>query len=1240
MTANMPLLITETVKLVADNPTGGDLFGYAVDLDGDTLIVGAPQDDDGGVDAGAVYIYERHLGGVNHWGLVAKLMAGDSSSGQRFGSYVDVEADTLVVGANENGLEGSPIPTAGPGSVYIFYRNQGGTGNWGEVRKLTADDGANGDNFGVTVAINGDTVIVGAQLDNHSGLTNAGAAYVFERDWGGADNWGQVAKLVAADAGGIDRFGIDVRVEGDIVAVGSVWDTHSSVSYAGSIYLYERNEGGMNNWGQIKKITASDPGNTDNFGHSIVFQDNVLITGAHRNNDVATNSGSVYVFARDEGGANNWGQVTKFLASDAMSNGVFGRAVNLADNILVIGARFTDSTVSDSGAAYFYIGNTNDPQDWQEVGKLVASDASTGDEFGFEVAVGGGTAVVGAPLHDAGGNDAGAVYIYDSVMSMELAKAVVPEVAEPGDVITYSVQLNNHGYLTASGVILTDLIPTGITNVSYVNSGVMITPTGNVSFTWQVADIPPGGGGIITITGRVDSSLNSEGVITNTAVLTASNPTFGPLTAEAVLEVNIPPTLDIIRFYEINEGQSITLTGIITDPGLLDSFVLQVDWGDGLTETINYPPGTSNFQQPHPYADDDPSVTPVDEYPINLILFDSDGSFSQQTAYATVHNVTPTVAIGPDMSVLLGQPITFTGTFTDPGLPDTFTLVWHLGDGTIISDTLTPVHLYAQSGTYTVTLAVTDDDNGTGQDQMLVTVRLPQSDVSINKDAIPSQVMPGDALTYTIAFHNQGPDAAVDVYITDTLPLTFTNLSYSSSGAVLTEVGSTPYSWHIEELAVGQGGFITITGQLAAGVGQEYLLWNTAVITSTNRDITPTNNSATVAVDINLAPTLAVATPYIVFEGENFALTGDLADAGDVTDLQVMWGDGTTATAVYPPGSFPFTLTHTYADDNPSGTATDGYTVTLHLTDSDGASTETTALVTVHNVPPDVQAGASHSQSQVNSPITFNGQFSDPGIEDTFAILWDFGDGVMVADTLTPTHRYLQPGTYTATLTITDDDGGVGQANLTLQIEPNAIFLPLVAYDACHSSSTLADVLLVIDTSASMSLPTQAGGQTKLEAAQTAAAAFLNILPFPANQAGIVSFNTLAVLDATLTGDQQELLDALAVLAAEGTTRIDLALALSRGELSGPRHIASHEAIILLLTDGVPNGTEVSTILAEANAAKAAGITIYTIGLGADVDGDLLQQVASSPAQFYLAPTTADLDTIYQQIANIIRCDN
>jgi uncharacterized repeat protein (TIGR01451 family) len=297
--------------------------------------------------------------------------------------------------------------------------------------------------------------------------------------------------------------------------------------------------------------------------------------------------------------------------------------------------------------------------------------------------------------------------------------------AEPGVNITYTVQFSNVSGFVITGTILTDIIPISITNISYVNSGIAITSTGNISYAWQIADIPPGAGGTITVTGILSPDLSSEGLITNTAVFSATSPDLVPISNTAVLEVNIPPELEVESFYDINEGESITLTGTITAPGLLDSFTLVIDWGDGLSETVNYPSGTTSFQQPHLYLDDDPSGTDVDDYNIQMTLTDSDDGMVEKQAIVTVRNISPTVNIGPDLQIMPGDVITFTGTFTDPGLLDTFSYDLNLGNGTTVVDTLALTYIYTEPGSYDVTLTVTDDDGGMGQDTLLVQVGPP-----------------------------------------------------------------------------------------------------------------------------------------------------------------------------------------------------------------------------------------------------------------------------------------------------------------------------------------------------------------------------------------------------------------------------------------------------------------------------------------------------------------------------------
>jgi hypothetical protein len=135
---------------------------------------------------------------------------------------------------------------------------------WTEVKKLTASDAEAGDNFGHAVAVSGDTAIVGAHQEDTGG-SNAGAAYVFYRDWGGVDYWGQWHKLIASDAEAGDQFGRSVAISGDTAIVGA-YGEDAGGSAAGAAYVFDRDQGGADSWGEVKKLVASDPEANDQFG--------------------------------------------------------------------------------------------------------------------------------------------------------------------------------------------------------------------------------------------------------------------------------------------------------------------------------------------------------------------------------------------------------------------------------------------------------------------------------------------------------------------------------------------------------------------------------------------------------------------------------------------------------------------------------------------------------------------------------------------------------------------------------------------------------------------------------------------------------------------------------------------------------------------------------------------------------------------------------------------------------------
>jgi hypothetical protein len=241
------------------------------------------------------------------------------------------------------------------GAAYVFERNLGGPDNWGERVKLLASDGASNDNFGWAVAVSGDVAVVGARRCDVPGQSDAGCAYVFERNAGGAENWGQVRKLVASDAAASDYFGASVAVDGDVIVVGA-YGNDDVGSLSGSTYLFERNEGGAGNWGQVAKLGPGDQAGGQVFGFSVAFDGTQIVVGAYGDDEAGSSAGAAYVFEQDGGGI--WRERQKLLASDAGSGDWFGQAVAVRAGTVVVGALNEDDEQLNSGAAYVFGGST------------------------------------------------------------------------------------------------------------------------------------------------------------------------------------------------------------------------------------------------------------------------------------------------------------------------------------------------------------------------------------------------------------------------------------------------------------------------------------------------------------------------------------------------------------------------------------------------------------------------------------------------------------------------------------------------------------------------------------------------------------------------------------------------------------------------------------------------------------------------------------------------------------------
>ncbi len=420
------------VKLTASDAEMDDRFGGSVAVAGDVAVVGAKSENSGGSYAGAAYIFERNSGGVNAWSEVKKLIGSDPQASGKFGCSVAASGDVVVIGASQ-------LNTGGPlaGAAYVFVRTAGYTNAWGEVKKLIASDSEANDHFGCSVAIAGDVAVVGAYSEDVGGVS-AGAAYVFERNMGGTNNWGEVKKLMASDAEGDDYFGHSVAVAGDVAVIGAFSKNNS----AGAVYIFERNAGGTNNWGEVKKLTASNSQSDYYFGRSVAIAGDVVIAGSYGESSGGFLAGAAYIFERNAYGINNWGEVKKLIVSDADEYDKFGCSVAVDGDVVVVGALLEDAGFFDAGAAYVFKRNAGGINAWGEIKKITASDPDGSNYFGQSVAVAGDVAVIGSSGDDSCGANAGAAYITPVFCQtknfIETAKKTASD-AEAYDYLGYSV---------------------------------------------------------------------------------------------------------------------------------------------------------------------------------------------------------------------------------------------------------------------------------------------------------------------------------------------------------------------------------------------------------------------------------------------------------------------------------------------------------------------------------------------------------------------------------------------------------------------------------------------------------------------------------------------------------------------------------------------------------------------------------------------------------------------------------
>jgi len=323
---------TQQAKLTASDSTSGDFFGRSVGLSKDTIVAGAPGDNNVNIDAGAAYIF---VWDGSNWAEQAKLLSQDGLAENFFGAAVAIDDDTVVIGApgqNEGYLRS--------GFAYVFTRN-GNT--WSQVAKLTADDAAPGDFFGRSVALKGNTIIVGAPGKNTTQI-GSGRVYIFKFD---GTTWSQAAKLTATDAGSGDEFGDTVSISNNTILVGSPENDEAGQD-AGAAYIFTEDNG---TWHQEVKLMAVDAMPGDEFGDAALISDNIVLIGAPGSNIENGDTGSAYLFKRV---GRNWILKGKLTPGDVQTDDFFGYALAIYEETAVISAHLDDDGGNKSGSAYVY----------------------------------------------------------------------------------------------------------------------------------------------------------------------------------------------------------------------------------------------------------------------------------------------------------------------------------------------------------------------------------------------------------------------------------------------------------------------------------------------------------------------------------------------------------------------------------------------------------------------------------------------------------------------------------------------------------------------------------------------------------------------------------------------------------------------------------------------------------------------------------------------------------------------
>jgi len=322
----------------------------------------------------------------------AKLLASDGAYLDELGESVAVEGDIAIIGVPDDDDHG-----LSSGSAYVFTRTGG---VWIEEVKLLPADGAAHDEFGLSVALDGDTAIIGARLDDDNG-TSSGSAYVFTRT---GSEWTAQSKLLPADGTAGDFFGASIALDGDTVVIGAPGDGENGFQ-SGSAYVFTRTG---NMWVEQAKLLPADGEFFDQFGLSVAVERDTAVIGVNGDDDNGSRSGSARVYVRTGG---VWAEQAQLRAADGAAHDEFGSSVAVGGDTALIGAPLDDDNGVSSGSAYVFSRKSGA---WTERAKLLPSDGEAYDTFGNSIALSGSAAVIGA----LGDEHAGSAYLFTRTLGV------------------------------------------------------------------------------------------------------------------------------------------------------------------------------------------------------------------------------------------------------------------------------------------------------------------------------------------------------------------------------------------------------------------------------------------------------------------------------------------------------------------------------------------------------------------------------------------------------------------------------------------------------------------------------------------------------------------------------------------------------------------------------------------------------------------------------------------------------